>query len=97
MSSDSEDFLYDDDESGNEDDSGNDSADEIEMDLEGLTGGDDDEFGHSSSRGVGGVGGEGGKAGDDDFTYEVLTTEQIVNHMVDSIKEVNNVIQVAKN
>lgn len=28
------------------------------------------------------------------FLYEVLTTEQIVQHMVDCIKEVNTVVQV---
>lgn len=30
----------------------------------------------------------------EDYPYEVLSTEQIVQHMVDSIKEVNSVIQV---
>ena len=31
---------------------------------------------------------------DDDFAYEVLTADQIVQHMVDCIKEVNVVVQV---
>ena len=31
---------------------------------------------------------------DDEFPFEVLTTEQIVRHMVDCIKEVNTVVQV---
>lgn len=31
---------------------------------------------------------------DEDFHYEVLTAEQIVQYMVDSIKEVNAVVQV---
>ena len=31
----------------------------------------------------------------EDYPYEVLSTEQIVQHMVDSIKEVNSVIQVS--
>lgn len=31
---------------------------------------------------------------DEDFHYEVLTTEQIVQFMVDSIREVNAVVQV---
>jgi ariadne-1 len=31
---------------------------------------------------------------DDEFPFEVLTTEQIVKHMVDCIKEVNTVVQV---
>lgn len=31
---------------------------------------------------------------EDDFHYEVLTTEEIVQHMVDCIKEVNVIVQV---
>lgn len=30
----------------------------------------------------------------DDFQYEVLTPEKIVQHMVDCIKEVNQVVEV---
>lgn len=30
----------------------------------------------------------------EDYPYEVLTTEEIVQHMVDCIKEVHNVIEV---
>lgn len=30
----------------------------------------------------------------EDYPFEVLTTEQIVQHMVDSIKEVNTVVEV---
>ena len=30
----------------------------------------------------------------DDFQYDVMTADQLVQHMVDSIKEVNSVIQV---
>lgn len=30
----------------------------------------------------------------DDYPYEVLSTEEIVQHMVDSIKEVNSVVEV---
>lgn len=30
----------------------------------------------------------------DDYPYEVLSTEEIVKHMVDSIKEVNSVVEV---
>lgn len=33
----------------------------------------------------------------EDYPFEVLSTEQIVQHMVDSIKEVNSVIQVRIN
>ena len=31
---------------------------------------------------------------EDDFTFEVLSTEKIMEHMVDCIQEVNNVIQI---
>lgn len=30
----------------------------------------------------------------EDYPYEVLTTEEIVQHMVDCIKDVNTVVQV---
>lgn len=30
----------------------------------------------------------------EEFPYEVLTTEQIVKHMIDCIKEVNSVVEV---
>lgn len=30
----------------------------------------------------------------DDYPYEVLSTEEIVQHMVDSIKDVNTVVEV---
>lgn len=33
---------------------------------------------------------------EEEYQYEVLSTEQIVQHMVDSIKEVNSVIQVRR-
>ena len=70
-------------------DSGNESPD-IDDDH------DDDEFG--SDIGLGEEPGpsdrhDGGH--DDDFSYEVLSTEQIVQHMVDCISEVTNVIQVS--
>lgn len=32
----------------------------------------------------------------DDYPFEVLSTEEIVQHMVDSIKEVNMVVEVKK-
>jgi len=47
-----------------------------------------------------GLGEEPGSSGrndvraEDDFQYEVLSTEKIVEHMVDCIKEVNTVIQI---
>lgn len=31
----------------------------------------------------------------EDYPYEVLTTEEIVQHMVDCIKDVNTVVQVS--
>lgn len=31
----------------------------------------------------------------DDYPFEVLSTEEIVQHMVDSIKEVNTVVEVS--
>ena len=34
---------------------------------------------------------------DDEFSYEVLTADQIVQFMVDCIKEVNAVVQVCTN
>jgi ariadne-1 len=30
----------------------------------------------------------------EDFPYEILTTEQIVQHMIDCIKEVNTIVQL---
>lgn len=38
---------------------------------------------------------ERGQVEAEDYPFEVLTTEQIVQHMVDSIKEVNNVVEVS--
>jgi len=32
--------------------------------------------------------------GDDDFAYKVLTADELVQHMVDCIKDVNTVVQV---
>jgi len=32
---------------------------------------------------------------DEDFPFEVLTTEKIVEHMIDCIREVNTVVQVS--
>ncbi len=31
---------------------------------------------------------------DEEFPFEVLTTEKIVEHMIDSIREVNTIVQV---
>lgn len=62
--------------------------------LCGETGG-----GGGSALGPGGGGGGGGGGGpgheqEEDYRYEVLTAEQILQHMVECIREVNEVIQV---
>jgi len=44
-------------------------------------------------RGSGGGATRGGQA-EEEFRYEVLTADQIVQHMVDCIKDVNTVVQV---
>lgn len=44
--------------------------------------------------GVGGGGGGPGQEQEEDYRYEVLTAEQILQHMVECIREVNEVIQV---
>ncbi|XP_003740103.1 potential E3 ubiquitin-protein ligase ariadne-1 isoform X1 [Galendromus occidentalis] len=36
----------------------------------------------------------GGKRGEDDSPYQVLSTEQIVDHMVETIREVNMIVQI---
>lgn len=49
----------------------------------------------SGSGGGGGGGGGGpGHEQEEDYRYEVLTAEQILQHMVECIREVNEVIQV---
>ena len=40
------------------------------------------------------AGTSGFKRDGEDFAYDVMTADQLVQHMVDSIKEVNSVIQV---
>lgn len=44
---------------------------------------------------TGGGGGLGPGQEEEDYRFEVLTTEQILQHMVECIREVNEVIQVA--
>lgn len=44
----------------------------------------------------GGGGGLGAGRDEEDYRYEVLTAEQILQHMVECIREVNEVIQVAE-
>lgn len=47
-----------------------------------------------SGGGSGGSGGLGAGQDEEDYRYEVLTAEQILQHMVECIREVNEVIQV---
>ena len=91
-SSGDDDYLYDEDDDNT--DSGNagssdDDDDGIGMDLES----DIPSSSHLGSTSLDRSGSE--RQHDEEYHYEVLTTEQIVEHMVESIKEVNNVIQVS--
>ena len=44
---------------------------------------------------AGGPGGSGARQQDEEYVFEVLTTEKIVQNMVDIIKEVNSVMEVS--
>ena len=47
-------------------------------------------------RGLDGVGGASGGGGEEEeYKYEVLTADEIVQHMVDCIRDVNTVVQVS--
>ena len=37
----------------------------------------------------------GGRRSEDESPYQVLSTEQIVDHMVETIREVNMIVQVS--
>ncbi|KAF5894210.1 E3 ubiquitin-protein ligase ARIH1, partial [Clarias magur] len=69
---------------------------EVELEEPVVAGGERDGCGEPG----GGGGGSGGGLGADrdeeeeDYRYEVLTAEQILQHMVECIREVNEVIQV---
>lgn len=66
-------------------DSGNESSENGEIGLE-----------FDSDEGVSGAGGSSGKYRDiDEYPYEVLSTEEITKHMIECIKEVNNVVNVS--
>ena len=70
-----------------ESDSGNESSGNDGIGLE-----------FDSDEGVGGAGGAIGKYKDlDDYPFEVLSAEEITKHMIESIKEVNNVVNVSIN
>lgn len=62
---------------------------EVELVDPVVAGGERDEGGET------GVGGHGpGEEEEEDYRFEVLTAEQILQHMVECIREVNEVIQV---
>lgn len=64
---------------------------------DGLLGGETGGLGPGGGGGLGGGPGPGGGGGpeqEEDYRYEVLTAEQILQHMVECIREVNEVIQV---
>ncbi|PKU34886.1 e3 ubiquitin-protein ligase arih1 isoform x1 [Limosa lapponica baueri] len=69
---------------------------------DGLLGGETGGLGPGSGGGGGGLGGGPGPGGgggpeqEEDYRYEVLTAEQILQHMVECIREVNEVIQVTR-
>ncbi|XP_075621008.1 E3 ubiquitin-protein ligase ARIH1 isoform X3 [Balearica regulorum gibbericeps] len=66
---------------------------------DGLLGGETGGLGPGGGGGGGGLGGGPGPGGgggpeqEEDYRYEVLTAEQILQHMVECIREVNEVIQ----
>merc|ERR1719348_934155 len=77
-----DDYLYD------ATDSGNESPDEEESEGE-----QEDDFGMDIGLGEEPGTSQGQKI-EDEYFFEVLTTEEIVKHMVESIKEVNTVVQI---
>uniref|UniRef100_A0A8C9FT35 Uncharacterized protein n=1 Tax=Pavo cristatus TaxID=9049 RepID=A0A8C9FT35_PAVCR len=65
---------------------------------DGLLGGETGGLGPGGGGGLGGGPGPGGGGGpeqEEDYRYEVLTAEQILQHMVECIREVNEVIQLS--
>lgn len=74
----SEDDILFGDESGQEMDDDDDDDDFVGMEMDPEAGSAHDSHRHD----------------EEDFPFEVLTTEQIVQHMVDCIKEVNAVVEV---
>lgn len=71
-------------------DSDEDTFDNENVDSGNVSSGDDD-FGMEVDAGQG----KERTNEPEEYPYEVLTTEQIVQHMVDSIKEVNTVVEVS--
>jgi len=75
-----DDYLYDASDSGNESPEEDDSYD------------NDDDFG--MDLGLGEEAGHSKEKVEEEYHYEVLSTEQIVGHMVDCIKEVNSIVEI---
>lgn len=105
----SEDSGAEEDEEDEEEDEPDDNLDLGEVELvepglrvggerDGLLGSDTGGLGPGGGGGGGGLGGGPGPGGgpeqEEDYRYEVLTAEQILQHMVECIREVNEVIQV---
>lgn len=93
-------YEFDDEEEECSEDSGEDEADDDALDLGEVelvepvvAGGERD--GCEETGSGGGSGGLGAGRDEEDYRYEVLTAEQILQHMVECIREVNEVIQVA--
>lgn len=102
----SEDSGAEEDEEDEEEDEPDDNLDlgEVELVEPVRVGGERDGLLGSETGGLGPGGGGGGLGGgpgpgggpeqEEDYRYEVLTAEQILQHMVECIREVNEVIQV---
>uniref|UniRef100_W5K6M5 RBR-type E3 ubiquitin transferase n=1 Tax=Astyanax mexicanus TaxID=7994 RepID=W5K6M5_ASTMX len=94
-------YEFDDEEEECSEDSGEEEADdtldlgEVELVEPVVAGGERGECGENGggSGGGGGLGGLGAGQDEEDYRFEVLTTEQILQHMVECIREVNEVIQ----
>ncbi|XP_007906936.1 E3 ubiquitin-protein ligase arih1 isoform X3 [Callorhinchus milii] len=88
-------YMYDEDEYSEESEpDDNFEIGEVEMQEPGLEPGQDgDGVGGGGGLGLGGLGGLGAEQEEEDYRYEVLSAEQIVQHMVECIREVNEVIE----
>ncbi|GAA6087209.1 E3 ubiquitin-protein ligase arih1l isoform X1 [Tachysurus ichikawai] len=87
-------YEFDDEEECSEDSAADEDDDaldlgEVEL-VEPVVAGGDQDGGEDT-----GGGGLGAGRDEEDYRYEVLTAEQILQHMVECIREVNEVIQVA--
>lgn len=86
-------YEYDDDEECSEDSGDEENADDtlelgdVELVDPVVAGGERDDCGETGGSGLG--------QDEEDYRFEVLTAEQILQHMVECIREVNEVIQVS--